>query len=87
MYKCIEALLIILYSVRNAKYAYTCTCFPVFMKYPHELHKIWCLPCWNIDAKHTIWRNWPELGFHREDLLSLMHNLYMVKAFYVADII
>jgi hypothetical protein len=29
--------------------------FPVFMKYPHELH---------------------ELGFQREDLLSLMYNLY-----------
>jgi len=40
MYKCIEALLIILCSVLIAKYAYTCTCFPVFMKYPHELHKI-----------------------------------------------
>jgi len=53
MYKYIEALLIISCSVRNPKYAYTY--FPVFMKYPPELH---------------------ELGFQREDLLSLMHNLY-----------
>ena len=38
MHKSIEALLIISCSVRNPKFAYTC--FPVFMKYPHELHKI-----------------------------------------------
>jgi hypothetical protein len=37
MHKCIEAFLIILCSVRNLKYAYTS--FPVFMKYPHELHR------------------------------------------------
>jgi hypothetical protein len=34
MYECIEALFIILCSVRNPKYAYTC--FPVFLKYPHK---------------------------------------------------
>jgi hypothetical protein len=38
MHKCIEALLIISCCARNSKFVNTC--FPVLMKYPHELHKI-----------------------------------------------